>query len=204
MRRKDTSDKKKFLKRGLYLTYFLLVWDVIEGGVAITAGILANSIALIGFGIDSLIELFTDGVTVWHLRGGEQKSNKIPLRLIGSSFFVLAAYVGYESISDLLTQSKAEPSMIGIIWTVIALAVMIPVAFFQKKIGKAAGSKVINAQADQTLLSNYLSVSLLLGLGVNALFGWWWADPAIALLLAGYAVYEGVESWREAGEKANE
>ena len=193
-------DRKQFLKYGLFLAYFIVVWDVIEGGVAITAGVLANSIALIGFGIDSGIEVFAAAVTAWHLRGNAQKGNKIPLRLIAISFFVLAAYVGFRSITDILTQSKAEPSMIGIVWNIIALIVMVPVALVQKDIGKTIHNKVITAQADQTWLSNYLSISLLMGLGVNALFGWWWADPAIAMLLAGYAIYEGIESWNEAKE----
>lgn len=194
------ADTQALKKRGLHIAYFLVAWDLIEGAVAIAAGILANSVALIGFGIDSLIEVFAAGVTVWHLRGSEQKSNKLPLRLIAISFFILAAYVGFKSISDLLTQSKAEPSMIGIIWNIIALVIMVPLALMQKKAGKAISNKVITAQADQTWLSNYLSTSLLVGLGVNALFGWWWADPLIALLLAGYAVYEGIESWRESEE----
>ena len=196
---KDTS-KRTLRKRGLYFAYFLGAWDLIEGGVAITAGIIANSIALIGFGIDSFIEVFAAGVTAWHLRSGKEKSNTIPLRLIAISFFILAAYVGYRSLSDLITQSKAEVSMIGIIWNIIALAVMVPLAIMQKKTGKAMNNKVIIAQADQTWLSNYLSLSLLVGLGVNALFGWWWADPLIALLLAGYAVREGWEAWQEGNE----
>lgn len=193
-------DKKQLLKYGLFLAYFIIIWDVIEGGVAITAGVLANSIALIGFGIDSIIEVFAAAVTAWHLRGGVERSNKTALRLIAISFFVLAAYVGFRSISDILTQSKAEPSIIGIVWNIIALFVMVPVALIQKDIGKTIKNKVITAQAYQTWLSNYLSLALLVGLGVNALLGWWWVDPAIALLLAGYAIHEGWEAWHEASE----
>lgn len=117
------------------------------------------------------------------------------------SFFLLAAYVAFNSISDLVSQDKALPSMIGIILNLVALPVMLPVAILQKRIGKAINNKVIIAQSDETWLSNYLSLSLLLGLGANALFSWWWADPLIALLLAGVAVYEGWEAWQEANKK---
>lgn len=191
-------------KRGLYFAYFIIVWDVIEGIVAVTAGIVANSIALIGFGIDSGIEVFAAAVTVWYLRSKDEKRFKSSLRLIAVSFFLLAAYVALQAISDLVLQDKAQPSMIGILINLVALPVMIPTAIFQKRIGKKLDNKVITAQADETWLSNYLSLSLLVGLGANALFGWWWADPLTALLLAGLTVYEGWEAWHEASEKEDE
>ncbi len=191
---------QKLRKRGLYFAYFIIVWDIIEGAVAVTAGILANSIALIGFGIDSGIEVFAAIVTVWYLRSKDEKRFKSALRLIAVSFFLLAAYVSFQAISDLLLQDRAEPSLIGILINVVALPVMVYTAMQQKKIGKALNNKVITAQADETWLSNYLSLSLLVGLGANALFGWWWADPLVALLLAGLAVYEGWEAWHEASE----
>ncbi|HEY1074892.1 MAG TPA: cation transporter [Patescibacteria group bacterium] len=192
------TDRASLIRKALLLAYFIIAWDVIEGMVAVTAGILANSVALIGFGIDSGIEVFAAIVTAWYLRGNGQRDKKLPLRLIAVSFFVLAAYVGFKAISDLLTGSQAEPSTIGIVWSFVALAIMVPIALVQRKTGIALNNKVIISQADQTWLSNYLSLSLLIGLGVNALWGWWWADPIVALVLAFYSISEGVEAWEEA------
>ena len=192
-------DDPSLLQRALRLAYFIIVWDVIEGIVAVTAGILARSIALLGFGIDSGTEVFAAAVTVWQLRGGARARQKPALRLIALTFFVLAAYVAFESVRDLVTQDRASESILGIGLNVVALAVMIPVAVVQRRTGRALGSKVLVAQSQETWVSNYLSASLLVGLGVNWLFGWWWADPAVALLIAGVAAYSGVETWREAG-----
>jgi divalent metal cation (Fe/Co/Zn/Cd) transporter len=197
-------DEKLLLQRGLRLAYFIIVWDVIEGIVAVTAGIFARSIALLGFGIDSGIEVFAAGVTVWQLRGGARARQKPALRLIALTFFILAAYVAFESIRDLVTQDKAGESMIGIGLNVVALLVMVPVAVMQRNTGRALGNRVLIAQSQETWISNYLSISLLVGLGANALFGWWWADPGVALLIAGVSAYSGVEAWREAGEEGEE
>ena len=194
------GDEQSLLQRGLRLAYFIIVWDVIEGVVAVTAGILARSIALLGFGIDSGIEVFAAAVVVWQLRGGARARQKPALRLIALTFFVLAAYVAFEAVRDLVTQEKAGESIVGIGLNVVALVVMVPVALVQRMTGQALGNKVLVAQSQETWISNYLSVSLLVGLGVNWLFGWWWADPAVALLIAGVAAYSGVEAWREAGE----
>jgi divalent metal cation (Fe/Co/Zn/Cd) transporter len=190
-------------QRGLRLAYFIIVWDLIEGMVAVTAGVLAGSIALLGFGIDSGIEVFAAAVVVWQLRSGTHAHQSPALRLIALSFFALAAYVSFNSLSDLLSQEKAEPSTIGIVLNIVALLVMVPVARMQRATGKELDNEVLVAQSQETWISNYLSISLLVGLGVNALLGWWWADPLVALLIAGVAAYSGVEAWREAGEPQN-
>lgn len=187
-------------QRGLRLAWFIVGWDALEGIVAVTAGILASSIALVGFGIDSAIEVFAALVVIWQLRQSGSERYATALRLIAMSFFVLAAYVGYEAVSDLVSGHQPDPSLLGIIISVVATAVMIPVAIMQRRTGHALGNKVLMAQANETWLSNYLSISLLAGLGLNALFGWWWADPAVALLIAGVAVREGWEAWEEASE----
>lgn len=188
-------------RRGLQLASFIIVWDVIEGIVAVTAGLLAGSIALVGFGIDSAIEVFAASVVVWQLRGGGNDRRRVALRLIAPTFFLLAAYVAYEAIGDLLTGTKADPSPLGLGLNVVALLVMVPVAIMQGRTGRALGNDVLSAEAHETWISNALSVSLLLGLGANALLGWWWADPIAALLIALVAVYSGWETWREAGEE---
>lgn len=197
----NQSDNKEALrKKGLKLAWFIVGWDVIEGVVAVTAGIIAGSIALVGFGIDSAIEVFAALVVIWQLRKASDGRYKTALRLIAASFFILAAYVGYKSISDLVGQHEPDASVIGIILSIVATAVMIPVAIMQKRTGQALGNKVLVAQAKETWLSNYLSISLLVGLSLNAIFGFWWADPTIALLIAVVAAKEGWEAWEEAGE----
>lgn len=184
-------------RRGLRLAYFTIVWDLVEGAIAVTAGIVAGSIALVGFGIDSTIEVFASSVVAWQLKKPESGSRQATaLRLISLTFFGLAAYVAFESVKDLVTQDKADESVVGIVLNVVALAVMIPVARAKRTTGEELGNDVLMADSSETWLSNYLSVSLLAGLGLNALFGWWWADPAAALVIAGVAAREGVESWR--------
>jgi len=188
-------------RRGIRLAVLIIVWDVIEGAVAVTAGLAAGSIALIGFGIDSSIEVFAASVVIWQLRGGAHARTRTALRLIAITFYVLAAYVGFESVRDLVGQDKAGGSLVGIVLNVVALSVMVPVAFAQRRTGTALGNPVLVAQAQETWVSNYLSISLLVGLGLNAAFGLWWADPAVALLVAAIALREGTEAWRESAEE---
>lgn len=193
------TDTERLRRRGLRLAWFIVVWDVIEGAVAVTAGVAAGSIALIGFGIDSSIEVFAASVVIWQLRGGAHARTRTALRLIAITFFVLAAYVGFESVRDLIGQDKAAESIVGIVLNAVALTVMVPIAIAQRRTGTALGNPVLVAQAQETWVSNYLSISLLIGLGLNAAFGLWWADPAVALLVAAIALREGTEAWRESG-----
>ncbi|MFF0541041.1 cation transporter [Streptomyces coelicoflavus] len=190
-------DENTLVRRGLALAWFIVVWDVIEGAVAVTAGLAAQSIALVGFGIDSAIEVFAAAVVIWQLRGGAQARMRPALRMIALSFYVLAAYVAFESARDLITQDKAGESLVGIILNIVALAVMVPVAIAQQRTGRALGNPVLSAQANETWLSNYLSLSLLAGLGLNIAVGWWWADPLVALIVAGLAAKSGHEAWEE-------
>lgn len=185
-------------KRGLRLAWLIVVWDVLEGAIAVTAGVIANSIALIGFGIDSGIEVFAASVVIWQLRRAGNTRYTRALKLIAVTFFALAAYVSFESVSDLITQAKPDPSLIGIVLSAVATAVMVPVAVMQKQTGKALDNEVLVAQSQETWLSNYLSMSLLVGLSLNAVFGIWWADPLIALLIAVVAAWEGWTTWKEA------
>lgn len=191
-------------KRGLRLAWFIVGWDIVEGTIAVTAGLLAGSIALIGFGIDSAIEVFAALVVIWQLRRNGKQRYATALRLIAVSFFLLAGYVIYKSVSDLINANEPDPSPVGIILAAVATVVMIPVAIAQKRTGEALGNQVLVAQSNETWVSNYLSISLLLGLGLNALFGWWWADPLVALLISLVAVREGWEAWREARESSEE
>ena len=197
------GDTERLRRRGLRLAWSIVVWDVIEGAVAVTAGLAAASIALIGFGIDSSIEVFAASVVIWQLRGGAHARTRTALRLIAISFFVLAAYVAFESIRDLVDQDKAGESIIGIVLSVVATAVMVPIAIAQRRTGRALDNPVLVAQSQETWISIYLSISLLVGLGLNAAFGLWWADPAVALLVAGIAFQGGREAWQESREQVD-
>lgn len=192
--------QRTLVRRGLALAWFIVVWDVIEGVVAVTAGLAANSIALVGFGVDSAIEVFAAGVVIWQLRGGAHARQRTALRAISVTFYALAAYVAFESIRDLVTQDKASGSLIGIILNVVALLVMTPIAVAQRRTGRALDNPVLVAQSTETWTSNALSITVLAGLGLNAALGWWWADPVVALIVAGFAVYSGREAWHEAGK----
>ncbi len=187
------------LRRALFLAWFIVVWDVIEGTVAVTAGLRAGSVALVGFGLDSAIEVMAAGIVIWQLRGGARQEKA--LRFIAATFFLLAAYVTFESLRTLFGASDPQPSPLGIGLNVVALLFMVPIALAQDRYGRASNNKIVLAQAQETRISNYLSLSLLIGLGLNALFGWWWADPVVALAIAGVALYSGFDSWRDASSE---
>ena len=193
----STAAREHLTRRGLRLAWFIVVWDVIEGGVAVTAGVLAGSIALIGFGIDSSIEVFAASVVIWQLRGGAHARQRLALRLIGTTFFLLALYVTVEAVRDLVTAERAGASLVGIILNVVAVAVMAPVAIAQRRTGEALSNPVLVAQSKETWISNYLSITVLAGLALNAWTGWWWADPVAALVIAVIAVREGWETWAD-------
>jgi divalent metal cation (Fe/Co/Zn/Cd) transporter len=182
------------------LAAFIVVWDVIEGVVAVTAGLTAGSIALVGFGVDSSIEVFAASVVLWQLRGTASDRRRPALRAIACTFFALAAFVAVEAVRDLVGGGEAEESPLGIALNVVALMVMVPVAVAQRRTGERLENEVLLAQAKETWLSNALSVNVLVGLGLNAAFGFRWADPAVALLVAAFAVYAGVDAWRESSE----
>jgi divalent metal cation (Fe/Co/Zn/Cd) transporter len=190
-------------RRALWLAWFILVWDVVEGVIAIAAGLGAGSIALVGFGIDSGIEVFAAAVVIWQLRGSRGRGReRLALRLIAVSFFALAGYVGYESARDLLFGEQPDASPVGIALNIVALLVMVPVAVVQRRTGAAMSNEVVVAQSSETWLSNFLSLSLLVGLGLNAVAGLWWADPTAALVVAGLAAHSGWQAWRQARERA--
>jgi divalent metal cation (Fe/Co/Zn/Cd) transporter len=183
-------------RRGLLLEYLTIAWNTIEAVVAVVAGLAAGSIALIGFGLDSLIEVFAASVVVWELRGVSEERERRALRLIAVSFFVLAAYVTVEAVRDVFMRSEAQESTIGIVLAAVSLVVMPMLAVAKRRTGKEMGSATLIADSTQTLLCSYLSAILLAGLALNALVGWWWADPLAALGIAALAMREGVEAWR--------
>lgn len=180
----------------------LLVWasigyNVIEAAVALTAGIHASSTALVGFGLDSVIEVAAAAAVAWQFAAADpERREEAALRFIAVSFFVLAAYITVQSARALSGALEAESSPVGIGLAAVSLAVMPLLAWLQIRAGREIGSRSAVSEAKQTLLCSYLSAVLLVGLGLNTLFGWSWADPVAALVIAGFAVREGLSAWR--------
>ncbi len=191
-------------RRGLRLEYVTIAWNVAEAVVAVGAGILAGSIALVGFGLDSLIEVFAAVVVVWEFRGDHREREGRALRLIAGSFYALAAYVTVEAVWDLTGAREAETSPVGVVLAAVSLAVMPALAVGKRRVGRSLGSRVLVADSAETFLCAWLSAILLVGLGLNAAVGWWWADPAAALGIAALAVREGREAWQEADGDVDE
>lgn len=197
-----TDERERLQRRGLFLAALTIAWNVIEAIVAVSAGIAAGSIALIGFGLDSTIEVGSAFVVVWQfraeLRGGyDEDRERKALRLIAISFFVLATYVAAEAVRDLFfVDSEAAKSTIGIALAALSLAVMPALAIAKRRTATEIGSPTLRADAAETMLCSWLSAVLLGGLLLNATVGWWWADPIAAIAIAGLAAKEGVEAWR--------
>ena len=193
-----TAARQALLRRRIrLLVAATITYNVIEAIVAITAGRIASSTALIGFGLDSIVEVASAAAVAWQFSAKDpHRREKVALRLIAFSFFALAAYVSVESIRTLLGAAEAEHSPVGIGLAALSLAVMPVLSLAQRKAGREYGSASAVADSKQTLLCTYLSAVLLVGLLVNSLFGWWWADPIAALVIAGVAVKEGREAWR--------
>lgn len=172
-------------------------YNVVEAVVAITAGIGASSTALVGFGLDSTIEVASATAVAWQFSASDHETReRTALRIIAFSFFALAAYISVEAVRGLVGGREAENSTTGLVLASVSLAVMPALSWAQRRAGRALGSASAVADSKQTLLCTYLSAVLLVGLGVNSAFGWWWADPIAALVIAVLAVREGVEAWR--------
>jgi divalent metal cation (Fe/Co/Zn/Cd) transporter len=192
-------DRQAVARRGKQLEYFTIAWNTLEGLVALVAGALAGSISLVGFGIDSFIEVTSGGVLLWRMSVDadvqkRERREKLSLRIVGICFLALAVYVGYESISDLVGKKSPEHSIPGIILPCVSLVVMPLLSRAKKKVGNDLGSAAMHADAKQTDFCIYLSAILLLGLVLNAALGWWWADPVSALIMVPLIAKEGVEA----------
>ncbi|GAA2643358.1 cation transporter [Paractinoplanes durhamensis] len=174
-----------------------ITYNVVEAVVAISAGAAAGSTALIGFGLDSVIEVSSAAAVAWQFAGRDPEAReKVALRIIAVSFFALAAYVTVESVRALLGDAHAGHSTVGLVLAAVSLAVMPGLSWAQRRAGRELGSRTAVADSKQTLLCTYLSAVLLVGLAVNSLFGWSWADPIAALVIAAVAVKEGRAAWK--------
>jgi len=194
-------DRVSTARRGRNLEYFTIAWNSLEGVVAIIAGLVAGSISLVGFGIDSFIEVTSGAALLWRMSvdadvDRRERNEQLALRTVGLCFVALAAYVTYESIGDLLRRQAPEHSIPGIVLACISLLVMPLLSRAKRKVGTALGSAAMHADAKQTDFCVYLSAILLGGLLLNALFGLWWADPMAALIMAPIIAKEGLESIR--------
>ncbi len=185
-------------KSGFRKEYFTIAWNGLEGLVAVIAGVVAGSISLVGFGIDSFIEV-TSGLTLlWRMSvdtdvPGRERNEKRALKIVGICFIGLAAYIAYESALDLWSRRAPEHSIPGIILACVSLIVMPLLSRAKRKVGRALGSAAMHADAKQTEFCTYLSAILLAGLLLNTLFGVWWADPVAALIMVPIIAKEGIE-----------
>jgi divalent metal cation (Fe/Co/Zn/Cd) transporter len=191
--------RAKLQQQARWLAWLGIAWHFIEFGIALAAGFAASSIALIGFGFDSLIEALAGFVVVWLFTGsriGSQRAERRAQQLIAVSFYVLAAYIGIEATRSLIGGHEPAPSWVGIGLAAFTALTMPILALAKRRVGHKLGSSATVQEASQTQLCAYLSIALLIGLGANALLGWWWADPLSALFIAAVALREGRESWR--------
>lgn len=191
-----TAPAKDLQRRAQGLAWATIGWNVVEAVVAVASGVVAGSIALVGFGVDSSIEVFSASVVLWRLRGGSEAREERALKLIGASFLALAGFLTVEATRDLLGGADPETSFVGIALAVASLIVMPLLAVAKRRTGEQLGSATVVADSVETKLCAYLSVTLLAGLVLNAAFGWDWADPVAALAIAVLAAREGREAWK--------
>jgi divalent metal cation (Fe/Co/Zn/Cd) transporter len=193
-----SADRRRHLgRRAQQLAGASVVYNLVEAAVAITAGAIAGSVVLVGFGLDSIVEVSSGLVILWQFRHPMPESReRRALRLIALSFFALAAYIAFESLRALLGPGEAHPSKLGIGIAVASLVIMPALSWAQRRTGRELGSGSVVADSKQTLLCTYLSAVLLGGLVLNATLGWHWADPLAALVIAAVAVKEGVDAWK--------
>jgi divalent metal cation (Fe/Co/Zn/Cd) transporter len=199
-----TDQRAPLLARGRQLEYFTIIWNCLESIIAIGSGLIAGSIALVGFGFDSLIESLSGAALLWRLRDGEkgEQREKTALKLVGASFLLLAAYVAFDAIKSLLLGESPETSYVGIALAALSLVVMPFLAGAKRRVAAQLNSRAMEADSRQTDICAYLSAILLGGLLLNALLGWWWADPVAALVMVPIIAKEGVQALR--GESCDE
>ncbi|MGL4172675.1 MAG: cation diffusion facilitator family transporter [Actinomycetota bacterium] len=196
----DPVRRQRLGRRAQLIAATSVLYNAVEAVIAITAGIVAGSIALVGFGLDSIVEVSSGLIIVWQFRRPLPESReRQALRLMAVSFFALAGYVSFESARALAAGQGSEPSTIGIALAVASLMIMPFLFWMQRRTGRSLGSNAVVADSAQTLLCAYLSAVLLAGLVFNAAFGWSWADPIAGLVIAVFAAREGIAAWRGDG-----
>jgi len=194
-------DRERLVRRGLRLNYATALYNLLEGIVAIAAGLVAGSVALVGFGVDSAIELSASGAAIWRLHADHdaewrERSERLTLRIVGVLFLALALYVAVDAAKTLYTEEPPRESPVGIALAVLSLVVMPLLARAKRRVAVAMGSAALAAESQQTMICTYLSAILLGGLLLNASLGWWWADPLAALGMVPLIAHEGLEALR--------
>ena len=197
----EQDNRASQVKRGRRLEYFTIIYNSLEGIIAIVAGVVAGSIALVGFGFDSLIEVTSGVALLWRLHSDADESRRermesVTLRIVGICFILLALYVSYDSIKSLVRHEAPNESRPGIILAIVSLIVMPLLVRAKRRVARSISSKALMADSKQTELCTYLSAILLGGLLLNALVGWWWADPIAAIVMVPIIVKEGIEGLR--------
>jgi divalent metal cation (Fe/Co/Zn/Cd) transporter len=194
------AERTRLGRRARLLAGASVTYNVVEAVVAVTAGIVAGSVALVGFGLDSVVEVSSGLIILWQFRHRLPESREQQaLRLMAFSFFALASYVTVDSVRALFGSGEPAPSAVGIGLAIASLMIMPVLSWAQRRTGRALGSNAVVADSTQTLLCTYLSAVLLLGLVLNATLGWGWADPVAGLVIAAVAVREGVQAWKGKG-----
>ena len=180
------------LRRGRRLEWFTLGWNVVGVGVLAVLAITASSVALAGFGLDSVIEIGASSVVLWELSGSGEARQLRALRMIGVAFILLAGYLLVQSVVALLTGHHASPGIGGIVWTAVTATVMFTLAALKGRTGRALGNVVLITEGRVTFIDGLLAVAVLLGISLDVLLGWWWADPVAGLVIVFYAVREAI------------
>jgi divalent metal cation (Fe/Co/Zn/Cd) transporter len=196
------GQETRLRRRGFLLEYASMAWMTAEAAIAITAGVIASSIALVGFGLDSVIEFFAAAIVVWQLRGEGVDRQTRAVRLIGVTFFALAVYLTVQSLRDLAGHARPGQSAAGLVVAAAALIVMPLLAVAKRRTGRALGNKALIADSAESALCAFTSAAALLGVGLNEWAGWWWADPAAGLVIAALALREGLEAWEKPADRA--
>lgn len=194
----EVRSRPDILRRRIrWVVAFTIAWNVIEAIIALSAGGVASSAALIGFGLDSIVEVLSAAAVAWQFSANDpQRRERTALRVIAISFFLLAAYVSVDAVLSLTGARDPQHSTVGIVLAALSLIVMPFVSWFERRTGRELGSASAVADSKQTLICTYLSAALLVGLVLNSVFGWAWADSVAALVIAGFAVREGINAWR--------
>jgi divalent metal cation (Fe/Co/Zn/Cd) transporter len=190
---------ERLLRRGLRLEYATLAWNVVGSVVLLAAAAVAGSLALAGFGVDSVIEIVASAVVVWQLKGtaGDGR-DRLALRVIAAAFALLALYIAAQAAQILLVADHPGTSTVAIAWLALTVAAMLALAAAKRATGERLGNPVLVTEARVTLVDGALAAAVLLGVALNAAAGWWWADPLAALVIVGYSVREARHAWREA------
>lgn len=196
-------DRARLLRRGVRLQLFSIVWDVVEGIVAVTAAVVSGSVTLMGFGLESIIEVTAAGTVYWRLRkelhskASEGRAERRALRIVAVTFLLLAGYIGFDAISRLIQQTGPESSVVGMAMAGAALVVMPFLAVAKRRAGRALESEALVADSRETIASTYLALTVLAGLGLYMMLGWWWSDPVAALFMIPYLFWGAWEAWGE-------